>query len=128
LSYQWQLNGTNILNATNYLLLLTNVAFSDAGNYGCVVTNALGAVTNSNAFLTVLRSTPRFNAACSYSSNGFSCQLDQLSGHGTIIIFTSTNLVDWFPLFVSPPVTGSLQFLDPAATNQPSRFYRALEQ
>jgi len=128
LNYAWQFNGTNIVGATNALLVLTNVPVTAAGNYGCMVTNTLGAATNLNATLTVLRSAPRFNGLTFYSNGGFGSRLDQLSGHGSIIILASTNLVDWVPIFTNPPVIGSLQFLDPAATNQNSRFYRAVEQ
>jgi len=117
-----------VIRATNVLLVLTNVPLSVAGNYGCIATNIFGAATNLSATLTVLRSTHRFNSAPSFSNNGFGWQLDQLSGHGTIIILASTNLVDWVPVFTNPPVTGSLQFLDPRVTNQPYRFYRAVEQ
>jgi len=53
LSYQWNLNGTNIAGATNTSLTLTNVQFSQAGNYTVLVTNAYGSVLSSNAVLTV---------------------------------------------------------------------------
>jgi hypothetical protein len=128
LNYQWRFNGTNLAGATNALLVLTNVPLSAAGNYDSIVTNTFGAATNLNATLTVLRSTLRFNSVAAFSNNGFGWQLDQLSGHGTIIILASTNLVDWVPVFTNPPVTGSLLFLDPEATNQSCRFYRAVEQ
>jgi len=52
-SYQWQINGTNILNATNAVLTLTNIQPSNAGLYSVVVSNAAGFVTSSNALLTV---------------------------------------------------------------------------
>ena len=54
--------------------------------------------------------------------------MGQLSGHGNIVIMASTNLVDWFPIFTNAPVTGSLLYCDPEATNQPLRFYKAVEQ
>ena len=53
LSYQWSLNGVNLLTATNALLVLTNVQLSDAGSYAVLVTNAAGSVRSSNALLTV---------------------------------------------------------------------------
>lgn len=53
LSYQWSLNGTNIANATNATLLLTNIAFTNAGSYVVMVTNTLGSATSSNAVLVV---------------------------------------------------------------------------
>ena len=53
LSYQWQLNGTNVAGATATSLMLTNVQSADAGVYSVVVTNTLGMATSSNATLTV---------------------------------------------------------------------------
>ena len=46
-TYQWSCNGTNIAGATNNSLSLTNVQPSKAGSYAVVVSNAVGAVTNS---------------------------------------------------------------------------------
>jgi len=54
LFYQWNFNGTNLVGATNTLLTLTNVQFSQAGNYAVLVTNAYGSVSSSNAILTVV--------------------------------------------------------------------------
>jgi hypothetical protein len=56
ISYQWQLNGTNIIGATNTTLTLNSVQPSDAGNYTVVVTNASGSVTSHLATLTVTAS------------------------------------------------------------------------
>jgi hypothetical protein len=53
LNYQWLLNNTNIDGAIGSTLTLTNVQFSQAGNYAVVVTNAAGSITSSNAVLTV---------------------------------------------------------------------------
>jgi hypothetical protein len=65
LSYQWQVNGTNLLNggskhgsivsgATNNVLKISNVQLTNSGSYTVIVTNAAGSVTSSNAVLTVL--------------------------------------------------------------------------
>jgi C1A family cysteine protease len=53
LCYQWNFNGTNLVGATNSSLVLTNVQFSQAGNYAVLVTNLYGSVLSSNATLTV---------------------------------------------------------------------------
>ena len=54
LAYQWRLNTTtNVLNATNASLTITNVQATNAGNYTVVVTNSFGSVTSSPAALTV---------------------------------------------------------------------------
>jgi hypothetical protein len=52
-SYQWSFNGKNISGATNASLTLTNVQFSQAGNYAVCVTNAYGSALSSNALLLV---------------------------------------------------------------------------
>jgi len=54
LSYQWRLNGTNLIGATNASLMLTSAQFSQSGNYTVRITNTLGAVTSSVAVVTVL--------------------------------------------------------------------------
>jgi hypothetical protein len=59
---------------------------------------------------------------------GFNLGLSGLTGHGNIVIHASSNLVNWEPILTNPPVVGSLQFLDLGVTNQPCRFYRAIEQ
>jgi endonuclease/exonuclease/phosphatase family metal-dependent hydrolase len=53
LSYQWRFNGNPITGASNTIYSITNVQFSDAGNYSVVVTNNLGSVTSSVASLIV---------------------------------------------------------------------------
>ena len=53
LNYQWSFNGTNISGATNSSLALYNVSPAQAGNYSVLVANFFGAVTSSNAVLTV---------------------------------------------------------------------------
>ena len=59
LNYQWQKNGTNLVNGgrlsgtTNSTLTITSVSDADAANYGAIVSDATGSVTTSNAVLTV---------------------------------------------------------------------------
>ncbi len=51
--YQWSLNGTNLLYATNTILTLTNAQPTNSGNYTLVVTNTSGSITSSPTFLLV---------------------------------------------------------------------------
>jgi hypothetical protein len=53
LSYQWYFQGLPVAGATNQSLSLTNVSSNHAGNYYVTVANSVGAVTSSNAALTV---------------------------------------------------------------------------
>jgi uncharacterized repeat protein (TIGR03803 family) len=53
LGYQWWWNGNSINAATNQVLGLPNLQFSNAGSYQVVVTNAFGAQTSAVATLSV---------------------------------------------------------------------------
>ncbi len=53
LSYQWQLNGSNIAGANSSQLYLPNLQFAQAGGYSVIVSNSLGAATSTVAVLTV---------------------------------------------------------------------------
>ncbi len=53
LSYQWKLNGTNIIGAINTTLAIPNVQLTDAGIYSVMVTNLYGSAISSNAVLKV---------------------------------------------------------------------------
>jgi hypothetical protein len=59
LSYQWLVNGTNLVNgsgisgATSNILTLTAVTTNNSGNYSLFVTNNFGSKTSSVAVLTV---------------------------------------------------------------------------
>ncbi|MDB6111436.1 MAG: hypothetical protein JWR69_3186, partial [Pedosphaera sp.] len=54
LRYQWQLNGTDLPNATNFSYTIPGVQALNAGIYRVMIANAFGAVTSSVANLTVL--------------------------------------------------------------------------
>lgn len=53
LGYLWYKDGFPIPWATNSSLVLTNLSLNDGGQYSVLVTNALGALPSSNAFLDV---------------------------------------------------------------------------
>ncbi len=53
-TYLWQLNGSNLAGGTNSTLFLTNVEFSDAGNYSVLVYNSWGGTSSTASALSVL--------------------------------------------------------------------------
>jgi len=53
LACQWQRNGSNLDQATNSVLVLTNITLDQAGNYRVVVTNSAGSATSQTATITV---------------------------------------------------------------------------
>lgn len=128
LAYQWQCNSTNLRAATNAMLILTNLQYANAGDYCVLVSNAVAGVTSSNAALTVAQPAPQFGATVTAGTNGFGLTLAGLTGHGAIVIYASTNLLDWHAILTNPPQIGTLQYLDVGTSNWPHCFYRAGEQ
>ncbi len=57
-TYQWSVNGSDITDATNATLVLSNIQPGDPATYAVVVANALGSTTSSNAVLTVGSANP----------------------------------------------------------------------
>lgn len=49
--YQWLRNSTNLANATNASLTITNVTSTNLGSFACIVSNAGGTVTSAPAVL-----------------------------------------------------------------------------
>ena len=64
LGYNWQLNGTNLVNggsisgATTNVLKITSAQTTNSGTYTVIVTNLAGSVTSSNAVVTVTNVPP----------------------------------------------------------------------
>ncbi len=74
--------------------------------------------------------TPRVEIAPLYSSTGggpFLLRVTGLVSEGPVVIYASSNLVDWQTVFTNPPTIGPLQFLEDLATVPAQRFYRACE-
>jgi hypothetical protein len=58
---------------------------------------------------------------------GLQLKVTGAQGTNPIVLFASTNLVNWEAIRTNPAASGYVQFLDPAATNLTKRFYRALQ-
>lgn len=128
LQYQWRFNGADIAGATDATLVLTNLPYSAAGEYVCVVSNALGAVTSAVSQVTVQRPPLRLSAvpAGTPAEPRVRLRVSGLSEMGPVVLHASTNLTFWEPVVTHAPVFGAWEYLD-AATNAGPRFYRASE-
>ena len=118
-----------LTDATNSFLIVTNVQSANQGAYSLLVTNSFGSVVSSNAVLTVqpfLFSTD--STSLQLTPQGFHLQLTGSAGLATVVVYASTNLMDWTPIFTNAPGAGPLDFLDFDATNALQRFYRAEER
>jgi autotransporter-associated beta strand protein len=114
LSYQWRLNGTNILNARTNSYARVNAQQSVAGAYSVIVSNAHGQVTSDNGVLSVTDTAP---VIVTHPSG-------RVIKAGTPVTFSVTTTgtdprsFQWY--FGNTPISGSsnkLVFADPQATN-----------
>jgi hypothetical protein len=58
-------------------------------------------------------------------SGGFKLQVNGAMGTNQVVLYASTNLVNWLPVATNIPAAGSCEFLDQAALSR--RFYRAAQ-
>lgn len=121
LTYQWQLNGVNVTNATNPTLTLTNVTEAQAGQYTVIITSAAGSVTSEPAVLSVAGAPEldlhMYAGLTIVGKPGLQYQIeyrDALSSPNAWMVLTNISLPE------SP-----FLFFDIQSTNAPKRFYRA---
>jgi PKD repeat protein len=91
-SYQWLLNGTNVINgsANNATLVISNALSGDAGVYSVIVSNSAGVVNSGTATLTVVGTAPTANFTASPTSGTEPLGVtftDTSSGSPTITLF-----------------------------------------
>ena len=130
-SYQWRFYGTNIPGATSATYIRPNVTTADVGPYTVRVQNAAGAVTSAPIHLVLLLDTVTnivskvvTPVTRGMTSNGFNVLFTGPAG-SNFVIQASPDAVNWTSISTNPAPNGTVDFTDPAALNQPFRFYRA---
>jgi hypothetical protein len=136
LSYQWQLEGTNLVNggriagATNAVLTISNAQAVDDGGYSVIVTNVFGSVTSTPPAMLVVLAAPMFGGITAAAGTNGVYILSGAGGtnNGTYFVLTSTNLAD--PLGLWTPVAtnhfdslGQFIFTNIAPTDAVQLFY-----
>ncbi len=124
-AYQWFFDGTNIAGAAGSSLILTNAQPAQSGIYYVVVSNASGAITSSNAVLTV---TGSFTAPqlIDLKYAGQTLSVSVMSQAGAVYAFEYKNaLTDaaWTAVQTAPGTGGLIPFVDPGPLPK-MRFYR----
>lgn len=135
--YQWYFNG-NALNTpgssgTKLLTLLDpkitytqpNNTAANAGVYSVVLTSTLGASrASSNANLKIVTA-PVVVTKAQPSASGFQLHLDGITG-ANFIVYASTNLTTWIPLYTNTTQSGAADFLDTASSQFRARYYKVV--
>lgn len=89
LQYQWQRDGTNIVESTNSWIYFEHATTNDTGVYSVVVSNSQGFVISSNALVTVLPPTAPF-----FTQEPVS-----------VTVYSGANVYLWTGIDGSPPFT-----------------------
>ena len=93
MGYQWRLNGTNLVGATNKFFAKVNVQPADAGNYSVLVTNLAGSVVSSNAALAITVITTNAPYAMTLPPTLITPGGASLNG---VVVANGTNTAAWF--------------------------------
>lgn len=105
--------------------------FTEPGAYTVTQTVVGPGGQDANELVVVVDAPPgelRFDPTrLSLAGGVFTMQLQGASGLNSVVLFASTNLVDWRAISTNQPQTSPLQLEDPEAGAFPRRFYRALE-
>jgi hypothetical protein len=135
LSYQWQVNETNILvdggqinGAISNVLTISNVQLTNNGNYTVTVTNLAGSVTSSNAVLTVIVPSPGFGNIIAAGGDSFILSGTGGVRNGTYYVLISSNLLtpldQWTYIATNQfDGQGGFIFTNTTQTNAPQLFY-----
>lgn len=130
-TFQWQFNNANIDGATNSTLVLGNVCWTNSGIYRVVISNTLGSITRPVMSLSVSRGPLRFDPSSVFyqpTNGAVQMRLTGSSGVNPVVIYATTNLLDWMPVFTNSPTTNPIEYFDVPSDSSSHRFYRAIEQ
>lgn len=123
LYYQWEKNASPIPAATNSTHIMAAVGSADSGSYRCRVWNYMGYRTSAAATLTVLTTNAPTISGAVYTNGVFQMQVVGDVGPN-YRIEAATNFTDWESLGVTNPATMPFIWVDPQASNFPTRLFR----
>jgi hypothetical protein len=112
-------------NFTSWTALQTNLCLSSIYEY--VDTNAWSHAQRFYKALQPGPLGPLMVQPAGVTALGFSLRVSGASGLRPVTLQTSTNLVDWTPVYTNEPVWDGFEFVDPGASSNGMRFYRVSE-
>jgi hypothetical protein len=124
LTYFWKFNGGPLASTTSSSLTITNAQTGNQGDYTVVVSNIVGTISSA-AHLTVQEAVASPLMLANLQSATGSWSFDVTGPVLTnYVLWSSTDLSNWFSLKTNFSATGSVHFID---SNAPAavKFYRA---
>jgi hypothetical protein len=114
----------------DYLLYSPPTNFIGTDTITYTVTDDLGNRATGALAVNVTANILRFNIApeaLNLSAGGLLLNVGGAVGTNAVVIYASTNLIQWQSILTNSPASGSAQFLDPSAGAAPYRFYKAVQ-
>jgi subtilisin-like proprotein convertase family protein len=128
--YVWRTNGVALTEGGRFLgttspnLVMTGTVTNDSARlFSCVVSNANGSVTSSNALLTVVSPSTPFFTGAAFANGSFQATLNG-APMSNYIVLVSSDLASWKTLQTVTSPSGRTNISDAGAGRQ-VRFYRA---
>jgi len=90
LTYQWLFNGSNLVGATSATLTISNVQFTNAGNYSVVISNGVTSVASKSAALGILLAATPAPSPVTYTTSSLA-STGTTSGPNGIILDSAGN-------------------------------------
>ncbi|HXI68876.1 MAG TPA: SBBP repeat-containing protein [Verrucomicrobiae bacterium] len=126
----WSLSDFATVKYSDYVCYTPPTNFIGTDSFTFIAVDPFGNRATNLVNVLVLPANLQFNtgrAALWNNAAGMHLQVEGARGTNAVIIYASADLVDWEPVFTNQPAQGSVQFTDPAATDMPQRFYRAIQ-
>ncbi|HEX3718487.1 MAG TPA: choice-of-anchor tandem repeat GloVer-containing protein [Verrucomicrobiae bacterium] len=115
---------TNLQFIVTAPLANSTLEFEIFGTYGILLDDV--SVSSLSLTTTVAPPSVSFVPGSIHATNDhLSFQITGLDNQGPVIIATSTNLLQWTPIYTNPSGSGSFEFTDSNSVNSTRRFYRA---
>jgi hypothetical protein len=125
LAYQWRIGNNEIIGATNSMLIISSVQPAHVGRYQVVITNSFGSAISAPASLTILSTNLPKLSAMQIDGSNLSVTVTPLPQTGTLVIESSTNLLDWSALQTNIINSATFQITLPIRRDK-SEFLRLL--
>jgi hypothetical protein len=133
-TYQWRLNGTNIVGANAATYVINSAQATNVGDYTVVLSNSVNSLVSAPAHLTVqFPASPPTLGSPQLETGRPAFDVTGPANVNVVVFSTAalasgTDFTVWTPVRTNSTASGVWHFQDPSPLSSGSRFYRAVVQ